>query len=283
MRHRWAALFASCVVFAGALAGCAAGAEVADLPAPRADATCYRQSDLDNSTWERLDWEELSCYVEDSCHGGLGRYGGGCYKWARGPNAPPLPWSAEVTGDEPPGRPLPTDEGLPLEYGLFAIHTLCADTPNEACPTLRRRANAPLPIYAAPDPTSQRVGRINRDEVVVTLEHARFVAAQRGIADDTYRGMNPGDVVYAIEHVCKWETVWRRGDILYGIDTGVAWEPPQRLYNPSSGAWVRLERANGQRGWARASVLGRYLTAAEPPPPLPENEAGEFDEFDECE
>lgn len=282
MRHHWAAAFAACVLFAGALAGCITGPVVADAPAPATEATCYRQSDINNSRWERLDWRELSCFVEDSCHGGLGRGGGDCLKWARGPNAPPLPWSAEVTGDAPAGRPLPTDEGLPLERGLFAFHTICAETP-DACPILRRRANTRVPIYAAPDPNSRRVGRINRDEVVITLEHARFVAAQRGVAVSAYGGMNLGDVVYAIEDVCKWQTVWRRGDLLRGIDGGVDWEPQQRLYNPSSGRWVRLERANGQRGWAREAALWTYFTAAEPAPPPANEEAGEYEEYDECE
>jgi hypothetical protein len=245
--------------------------------------TCYRQSDIDNRRWENLEWDELNCFVADSCNGGLGRGSGGCLKWARGPNAPPLPWSAEVTeGDAPPERPLPTDEGLPLEHGLFASHTLCTDA-LDACPILRWRATTRVPIYAEPDPTSRPVGRINQNEVVVTLERARLVLAQRGVANDEYRGMMPGDVVYAIEDVCKWQTVWRRGDILLGIDTAVDWEPQQRVYNPSSGSWVRLERANGQRGWAREALLWSHFIEADPRPAPPVQEASEYDEFDECE
>ena len=282
MGHRWAAVLASCVVVVGALAGCVASQAIADTPAPAADATCYRQSDLDPGAWEHLDWSEESCFASDTCHGGGGgAYHSGCLKWARGPNAPPLPWSAEVTGDEPPGRTLPTDEGLPLEYGLFAFHEICGET-EDPCRIVRWRANAQVPIYAEPDATSRRVGRINPDEVVVMRERARFVAARRGIAVDEYRGMMPGDVVYAIEQVCKWESVWRRGDILLGIDAGVEWEPRQRLYNPSSGSWIRLERANGQRGWARSSVL---LHFTEEPPRVvePVQEEGELDEYDICE
>lgn len=285
MQRNWAAVLASCVVFAGALAGCATSPVVvadAPAPAPTAEATCYRQSDLDPGAWEHLDWSEESCFASDACHGGVGGpYNSGCLKWARGPNAPPLPWSAEATGDEPPGRPLPTDEGLPLEHGLFAFHEICGET-EDPCRIVRWRANARAPIYAEPDATSRRVGRINPDEVVVMRERARFVAARRGVVVDGYYGMNAGDVVYAIEQVCKSETVWRRGDIIHGIDGGVEWEPRQRLYNPTAGSWVRLERANGQRGWARASVLGVYL--AEDPPRIvePVQEESEY-EYDECE
>lgn len=281
MRHCWAVL-ASCVVFAGALTSCATAPAVADTRAPAADATCYRQSDLNPRTWERLGWDELNCFAADSCHGGLGTYISGCLKWARGPNAPPLPWSGEVTGGEPPGRPLPTDEGLPLEYGLFAFHTICEETPDE-CPVLRWRANTRMPIYVEPNPTSRRVGRINGNEVVLMLESARFVAAQRGVVISGYSGMNAGDVVYAIEDVCKWQTVWRRGDLVEGVDGGVEWERRQRLYNSSSGAWVRVERANGQRGWARWSVIGHYLTEDPPRVVEPAQEEGEYDEVDECE
>ena len=281
MRHRLAAILVSCVVLLIPPAAADTPVLEAETSPPQAEATCYMRSLLNHRRWERLDWEELSCYAQDSCHGGLGRFGGGCYKWARGPEDPPLPWSAEVTGDEPPGRPLPTDEGLPLEYGLFAFRTNCAED-RGACPVLRWRANARVPLYAEPNPTSRRVGRLNNNEVVVMLEEARFVAAQRGTVIDGYNGMNAGDVVYAVEEVCKWQTVWRRGDLIRGVDGGVEWEPQQRLYNPSAGPWVRFERANGQRGWARASVVGHYLTQDPPPVIEPVQEGDEY-EFDECE
>ncbi|GAM98166.1 hypothetical protein U91I_01797 [alpha proteobacterium U9-1i] len=299
MRRRLAAVLASCVVLLGACGGSGGGgsgggesssgggesarAAAESPPAQTTNASCYRQSDLDPSTWERLDWEEQSCFAEDSCNGGLGRSYIGCLKWATGPDEPALPWSAEVTAaDTPAGRPLPTDEGLPLEHGLFATHTICGE--NSECQVVRWRANARVPIYAEPNPTSRRVGRLDPDEIVVLVERARFVAARRGVAVEAYNGMNVGDIVYAVADVCKWHTVWRRGDLIEGIDGGVAWEPRQRLYNPSNGMWVRFERANGQSGWARESVLWGHLAQVDPPPPPPPppvTEAGE--EYDECE
>jgi hypothetical protein len=77
--------------------------------------------------------------------------------------------------------------------------------------------------------------------------------------------------------------VWRRGDLIQGVDGGVEWEPQQRLNNPSAGRWVRFERANGQRGWAREAVLWSHLTDAEPRPAPPVTEQSEYDEYDECE
>lgn len=274
MPNRWVALIACLVLVVGPTTTRAQETEATEASTPARDprAACYRQSDLNPRRWERLDWEERSCFYESSCNGGLGIGSGLCLKWARGPNALALPWSAAVVGDEPPGNPLPTDEGLPLEYGLFAVHQRCAEN-SDACPVTRWRANERVPIYAEPDQTSRRVARLNRNETVLLLEHARFFAAQRGVAAIEYEGLIPGDVVYAYEEVCKWRTVWRRGDLVGGVDEGyVNWEPPQRLHSRSAGYWVRLERANGQSGWARAGVLVRYLTPERPPEPAPEEE-----------
>jgi len=32
------------------------------------------------------------CFALDSCSGGQGQSGGGCYKWAKSPSAPGAPW-----------------------------------------------------------------------------------------------------------------------------------------------------------------------------------------------
>jgi hypothetical protein len=276
MKHRWVAAIASFVLAIGAAATSAQQSEGPAAVVQDSGAACYRQSDLDARRWQRLDWSEQSCFAEDSCHGGLGGGQSSCFKWARGPNAPALPWSAEVAGDGPAGNSLPTDEGLPLELGLFASHTICAENPDQ-CVVTRWRANERVPIYAGPDQTSRRVARINRNEVIALLEHARFSAPQRGVATSSYNGMNAGDVVYAIEDVCNARTVWRRGDLIYNIDDGVEWEPRQRLRNPSAGYWVRLERANGQIGWARFMALSVYFTPEQPS--APESQAdSEYDD-----
>lgn len=46
------------------------------------------------------------CYVLDSCDGGLGRSGGGCYKWAESPDGPRAPWPAFDEDYEKPKPPV---------------------------------------------------------------------------------------------------------------------------------------------------------------------------------
>jgi len=36
--------------------------------------------------------DQAGCFNLDSCSGGEGASGGGCYKWSEGRNAPAIPW-----------------------------------------------------------------------------------------------------------------------------------------------------------------------------------------------
>ncbi len=115
------------------------------LPVPVAGAApsgegCYWQSNV-TGEWEfqeGLTFEQ--CYEQDSCSGGLGQSGGGCYKWAEGPDADPSPWEnteaapdAPVSDDEeqPVDEPVaptepteePSDKGGPLS-GICASATI---------------------------------------------------------------------------------------------------------------------------------------------------------------
>lgn len=60
---------------------------------PAAPAQCYWLSNFTNQ-WEArqdVDTRQL-CYQLDSCNGGEGASGGGCYKWTVGPNDPQNRW-----------------------------------------------------------------------------------------------------------------------------------------------------------------------------------------------
>lgn len=37
-------------------------------------------------------YNKSSCYAADSCNGGLGQSGGGCYKWSVEPNGKAIAW-----------------------------------------------------------------------------------------------------------------------------------------------------------------------------------------------
>ncbi|MEZ5996050.1 MAG: toll/interleukin-1 receptor domain-containing protein [Hyphomonadaceae bacterium] len=55
---------------------------------------CYWLSDDASSSWRPMpQYSSIEqCFAQDSCDGGLGQSGGGCYKWAEGADAPRYPW-----------------------------------------------------------------------------------------------------------------------------------------------------------------------------------------------
>lgn len=279
MGRHWIAVVALCAALMGGLGACAQlnASMNASTPAQSAEAeACYRQSDI-NGRWERMEgWTQYGCFNSDSCSGGLGNYLASCLKWATGPNEPALPWPAET--EVAVERVIAPEAQIPLEHGLYVVRNPCADGP---CST-RWRADARVPLYEEPDQFSRRVGRLRVDEVVSAVEQIRYVPARRGVGRSGEGILGAGDVVYALWGHCKGYDVWRRGEILYSDEDLIDWDPPPRFFNSRAGSWVRFERANGQRGWARIYVLGNYLTATNPPPPQPEA-ASEEEEYDECE
>ena len=63
------------------------------------NAQCYwMKSQPGESKWvpaDKVYGRKLSkkkCYELDSCDGGLGKSGGGCYKWSVGPEGARIPW-----------------------------------------------------------------------------------------------------------------------------------------------------------------------------------------------
>jgi hypothetical protein len=88
------------LLLAGALAGC----KTKDMPAsedalaaaaPGAPAQCFWLSNQGTGWQPRPDLPEVDyCYEMDSCSGGAGMSGGGCYKWATGPGDPGKPWDS---------------------------------------------------------------------------------------------------------------------------------------------------------------------------------------------
>ncbi len=56
---------------------------------------CYwMENTSGNFNWVPAGWapSKQDCYAQDSCDGGLGQSGGGCYKWATDPQAARQPW-----------------------------------------------------------------------------------------------------------------------------------------------------------------------------------------------
>lgn len=110
-RNLWGSLAAG-FLLASLLAGCAGHERAADAAPTTAEMAlaeavaeagtagvsgpgqCYWLSDTGEGWRERTDLPDPEyCYELDSCAGGVGLSGGGCYKWAVGPEAPGTPWS----------------------------------------------------------------------------------------------------------------------------------------------------------------------------------------------
>jgi hypothetical protein len=77
--------------------GCYKWASGADAPArPWRDyagaPACYWLSNAGDGWVELGGIDQAGCFNLDSCSGGEGASGGGCYKWSRGHEAPALPW-----------------------------------------------------------------------------------------------------------------------------------------------------------------------------------------------
>lgn len=78
------------VAIAGALSACATREEP---ESPAATAQCYWLSNEGAGWVSRPDLTDAElCFEMDSCSGGVGLSGGGCYKWALGADAPATPW-----------------------------------------------------------------------------------------------------------------------------------------------------------------------------------------------
>lgn len=78
------------LALAGALSACATKDEPT---APAAPAQCYWLSNEGAGWVSRPDLPVAElCFEMDSCSGGVGLSGGGCYKWAIGPDAQATPW-----------------------------------------------------------------------------------------------------------------------------------------------------------------------------------------------
>lgn len=100
-----------------------AAAPAAGEPVPAeaqvgASAECFWLSDQDGGWVPRPDLEDYyACHEMDSCSGGAGMSGGGCYKWATGANETGLPWESFYLSIMPPlARPARGEAAGPACY-----------------------------------------------------------------------------------------------------------------------------------------------------------------------
>jgi hypothetical protein len=221
--------------------------EAYNNPSPSAPA-CYFHSEEDGPGWVAATAEpsEAQCFEQDACAGGMGNRPGRCYKWAMGPDAPGLPWSATLTDPQPLAHTPPPDR---VYESTGEVSTECLDGGCEPSP---KRVPIATPIYARPDARAPVVATIPAAECVQPGEARVLSTPLRGIVLETTGPFTAGEVIYMLAYDGDY-TIWWRGEAHGGIYSPnsevVRWDP--ETDDPRTGRWVEFTRANGQRGWAR--------------------------------
>jgi hypothetical protein len=92
IRHVFVRL-AAVIVLGGAASGCVMTDWRDYPPLPQPASACFWMTQ-DGSRWEAMAGvpNKQACFELDSCSGGQGQSGGGCYKWASGPDAKGEKW-----------------------------------------------------------------------------------------------------------------------------------------------------------------------------------------------
>ena len=242
LRALWISLFGA-IAIAGALSACATRDEPA---APAAVAQCYWLSNEGAGWLERPDLPDAElCFEMDSCSGGGGLSGGGCYKWAMSAEAPGLRWSATLTGPQ-----LAAD--IPPPQDLYeGSYEMTSDCSAQGCAYGPARFAADMPLYERRDTRAPIVATIPAAECALkTGRDALLSAPRRGVVLETSGRFTAGDVIYLTNYDGEGNsTVWRRGEYLteFQGDVVVRWDDAPK--DPREGYWVEVTRANGQTGW----------------------------------
>jgi hypothetical protein len=215
---------------------------------PLSAPACYLNSN-DGRGWRAAMTgpREAQCFAQDACTGGFGNRPGLCYKWAFGPDAPALPWSATLTNPQPFGD-IPPPAGVYESTG--EVSTDCPDGGCEPGPT---RVSIATLIYARQDATAPVVGTIQAAECVQPGHERILSMPQRGIALETIESFTAGDVIYLLSYDGDY-LIWWRGEEHRGVyspdSVVVRWDETE-TDDPREGLWIEYTRANGQSGWAR--------------------------------
>jgi hypothetical protein len=213
------------------------------LPGP----TCYLNSVDDARGWVEVGGREAQCFTQDSCSGGMGERVGLCFKWAVGPEAPALPWSATLT------NPRPTSDIPPPESVYESTGEVSADCLDGGCEPSPTRVSVDTPIHARPDMTAPIIGTIQALECVQPRSERILSTPQRGIVLETTEGFTAGDVIYLLRYDGDY-LIWWRGEEHSGVysptNVVVRWDETE-TDDPREGRWIEYTRTNGDSGWAR--------------------------------
>lgn len=266
------AAFAGAVLLTGMLAACAANDAAVDEavaagPAlPAAAGQCYWLSDAGEGWLAQADLPDPEyCYELDSCSGGAGMSGGGCYKWAEAAGAPGTPWrdfgfpamaqpGPDASGAAVPLSPPHADDIPPPKEIYEGSFEMTGDSCFENCPPVPVVLSAATPLFARPDASAPVVATFKADECVGNTDYKLLSAPRRGVVLEAYDTLVPGDVIYELAYEGEGSfSAWRRGEYLTLFYEGLAvrWDDPPAIVDPRVGYWLELERADGTSGWAR--------------------------------
>lgn len=240
-RSFWISLIGA-VVIAGAVSSCATG-----NPSRTAVAQCYWLSNEGAGWLERPDIPNAElCFEMDSCSGGAGLSGGGCYKWAMSAEAPALSWSARRDA-----QPLASDVPPPQDI-YQGSYEMTSDCPEQGCAYGPARFATNTLLYERQDTRAPIVATIPVGECALkTGRDALLSSPRRGVVLETSGRFAAGDVIYLTNYDGEgYSTVWRRGEYISEFldDVAVRWDDAPK--DPREGYWVEVARANGGTGWA---------------------------------
>lgn len=221
--------------------------------APAGAAACYEKR-ADEWKYDRYLTREAQCFQRDHCSGGLGEGGRDgekpCFKWATGPQAPPLRWSAMLINPR-----LAADMPPPREIYEAGFEQTSDDCVGPDCNLGAMRVAAATSIRTRYEPDAPIVARIAAAECVLIETSSLLEVRRRGVVLETFGAFTAGDVIYHLAYDGEGaSSVWRRGETLvvgYDDTPVVRWDPMPATPDPRAGVWFKLQRANGQSGWAK--------------------------------
>lgn len=148
-----------------------------------------------------------------------------------------------------------TAEAPPLVDGYYVEP---GDRCGEACPTFGKwKATAASDVYADSTLDAEVIAHVAAGDTVMTAPGHTVVRPLRGVVQKAGGGLEAGDVVYQLLGDGEGFSfdVWRNGQVLNIEAEGanapeITWDD-RHEEGPLSLWWVRVELANGTKGWLR--------------------------------
>jgi hypothetical protein len=265
--HALSVRLSAALFLATGLSSCAVRGDAPAEPAPplagteKAGPKCYLSSPLvGEQAWQPDYLDETECYRTRICDEAEdGENTGLCFKWALGPDEPPLPWSERLANPEL-GASIPPPEDLYEGFGEMTSESCFED-----CQPVPMRLTNATPIYLQPDTRSELIGTVPATECVGRKSYKLLSTPTRGVVIESGYGYSAGDVIYSLAYQGEGAYLawWRGGYTSAEYDyPKVQWEETEEPADPREGYWQEFVRADGTSGWARDADYTDYGNCA---------------------